>query len=73
MMIMMINFQKGPRKFPKKSIFSGKNLLPTFIFKSFTRKFPFIHLPFTAKLWANYSILLEKSPLSNLLPVHDRI
>src|SRR6218665_538660 len=31
------------------------------------------NLPFTAKFWANDSISLEKSPLSNILPVHDKI
>ena len=29
------------------------------------------NLPFTAIFWANYSISLEKSSLSNILPVHD--
>src|SRR6218665_369980 len=30
-------------------------------------------LPFTTKFWANYSISLEKSQLSNILSVHDKI
>jgi len=56
------------------SDFSGKNFRMTF-FKSFAPKFQFIQkkLPFTAKFWTNYSISLEKSPLSNILLVHDKI
>jgi len=35
--------------------------------------FPGKKLVIYSYFWANYSISLQKSPLSNILPVHDKI
>ena len=55
----------------KMSIFQEKiSELPFF-----TQKISFIQtkLANCSYFWANYSIYLQNSPLSNLLPVHDKI
>src|SRR6218665_1632622 len=66
------NFQFFQTNFRKILNFSGKNFRMTYFFShAFTQKFPFIQtkLPFTAKLCANLSILLEKLSLSSILPL----
>jgi len=42
---------------------------------NFTKKFRFFRqkLAIDSYFWANYSISLQKSPLSNILPVHHKI
>src|SRR6218665_1456795 len=58
-----IRFFQG--NFRKMSIFSG-NLKQKF-------DFPSKQLSIYSYFWANYSISLQKSPLSNILPAHDKI
>src|SRR6218665_3088164 len=77
------------RKFKKKSIFKGKfaknfNFFQVILCKisifhgKFPKKYRFSRqkLAIYSYFWANYSISLQKSPLSNILPdspVHDII
>src|SRR6218665_886615 len=59
----------------KISIFQGKFPKNIDFFRQFPKKSIFqaniCYLPLF--LYANYSISLQKSPLSNILPVHDKI
>src|SRR6218665_3586871 len=43
------------------------------IFRKISRQFSRQKLLIYSYFWANYSISLQKSPLSNILPVHDKI
>jgi len=56
------------------SIFPGKFPKNFDFFKQFNQKFDFARqkLAIYSYFWANYSISLPKSPLSNMLPVHQR-
>ena len=60
--------------FWKISIFSGKFLKNRF-FQAILKKIWFStqKLLLCSYFWANYSISLQKSPLLNILPVHDKI
>src|SRR6218665_1558829 len=66
-----------PRQIDERfRLFSGKNFRITSLSHLLQNvRLSRQNLPFTAKFWANYSISLEKSPLSNILPVglHDKI
>ena len=62
--------------FPQKSsIFSDKFSKYFDFFKQFLKKIWFSRqkLLIYSYFWANYSISLQKSPLSNILPVHDKV
>ena len=59
----------------KISIFSGNFSNNFDFFRQFLKNFDFSRqkLLIYSYFWANYSISLQKSPLSNILPVHDKI
>ena len=72
------NFRKNrffQANFKKNLIFSSKFSKKFYLFRQFLEKIRFsrqkllIHNCF----WTNYSISLQKSPLSKILPVHDKI
>src|SRR6218665_2787284 len=62
------------RKFAKICIFSG-NLKKSIFSRQISEKFRFSRhkLAICSYFWANYSISLQKSPLSNILTVHGKI
>src|SRR6218665_3872987 len=69
----------------QKNQFFGAHLRRISTFRQFHKKFRFSRqisqkyrfsrqqLAICSYFWANYSISLQKSPLSNILPVHDNI
>jgi len=60
----------------KKIRFFHANFTKDFNFSgNFTKRFRFSRqrLAIYSNFWANYFISLQKSPLSNMLPVHDKI
>src|SRR6218665_339199 len=64
-----------PGKFPKISIFSVNFTQEIRFFRQFHKQFIFSRqkLLIYSYFWANYSTSLQKSLLSNILPVHDKI
>src|SRR6218665_2226322 len=63
--------------FRKISIFSGKFFRNFDSFRQFFKKVRFSRQKLLIYsymyFWTNYSISFQKSPLSNILPVHDKI
>ena len=61
--------------FRKKIQFSQANFQKVLIFSRNSNFFWFSkqNLPIYSYFWASYSISLQKSPLSNILPAHDNI
>src|SRR6218665_445214 len=56
------------------SSFTGKFPKILIFFRQLKKiDFPSKKLSIYSYLWANYSISLQKLPLSNILPVHDKI
>src|SRR6218665_157696 len=53
--------------------FFQENFKKIQFFQEILKKFDFQATIAHSYFWANYSISLQKSPLSNLLPVHDKI
>src|SRR6218665_1591252 len=63
-------------QFHKKFLFFQANFPKNFdFFRHFYKIFRFSrqNLPIYSYFWANYSRSLQKSPLLNILPVHDKI
>jgi len=63
-------------KFAKNFDFFSGNFMQNFDFSwqiSEKYRFPKQKLAIYSYFWANYSISLQKSPLSNILPLHDKI
>src|SRR6218665_141570 len=78
------NFNFSRQIFAKISIFSGKFVTNFSFSRQICEKFRFFtqfkknrfsrqKLLIYSDFWANYSISLQKSPLSNIIPVHDKI
>src|SRR6218665_171524 len=64
------------KQFPKKFRFSRKISEKFLFLGNFKKNFGFSRQKLVIYMcysWANYSIALQKSPLSNTLPVHDKI
>src|SRR6218665_3201560 len=62
------------RQFHKNSFFACKFTRNFDLFRQFKKNSIFqANLPIYSYFWASYSISLQKSPLSNIHPVHDKI
>src|SRR6218665_2995263 len=71
--IFFTNFGFSKEIFEKFLFFSGKFSKEFKFFRQLKKSISRQKLLISSYFWVNYSIYLQKSPLSNILPVHDTI